>query len=63
MQNKEELDKRIENLEKQIQVIMSMINHLNTTYSLNVLSKIEDVIDKAVNKKINYINNNKTSND
>ena len=40
-----------------------MINHLNTTYSLNVLSKIEDVIDKAVNKKINYINNNKTSND
>ena len=63
MQNKEELDKRIENLEKQIQVIMSMITHLNTTYSLNVLSKIEDVIDKAVNKKINYINNNKTSND
>lgn len=55
MQDKKSIEERIENIEKQIQIIMSMINHINNTNSINVISEIEDVIDKAVDKKINYI--------
>lgn len=55
MEDKKSLEQRIDDLEKQMQVMMSMINHLNKSMSLNTLSKIEDVIDEAVDKKIKYM--------
>ena len=58
-ENKKSITERIDNLEKKISVMMSMINHINEQLSNIVLNKIEFDIDDAVNKKFEYLKNNK----
>jgi ferritin-like metal-binding protein YciE len=53
------LEDRIDELENKINVIMSLVNHINQTMSNNVIQNIQDVIDEAVDKKINYMNKNR----
>lgn len=60
MESENDLKDRIDTLEKKIDVIMSMINKINENMSVNVIEKIEQEIDEAVDKKINHINKNKT---
>ena len=60
MESENDLKDRIDTLEKKIDVIMSMINKINENMSVNVIKKIEQEIDEAVDKKINHINKNKT---
>lgn len=56
----EDINNRIDNIEKKIDFIMSMINKINENMSVNVIDKIEKEIDEAVDKKINHIKKNKT---
>lgn len=60
MENEKEIIDRITSLESKIDFIMSMINKINDNMSINVINEIETEIDEAVDKKINYINKNKT---
>lgn len=63
MSNEQTIENRIEQLETKINVIMSLVSHINQTMSNNVIQNIQDVIDEAVDKKLNYINKTKTSTD
>jgi len=60
MSDEQTIEKRIEQLESKINVIMSLVNHINQTMSNNVIQNIQDVIDEAVNKKLNYIKQTQT---
>lgn len=60
MKDDDEIKERIENLEKKIDFIMTMIQKMNENMSLNVINKIENQINEAVDKKINYMKQNKT---
>jgi hypothetical protein len=55
MNDEQTIENRIEQLETKVNVIMSLVNHINQTMSNNVIQNIQDVIDEAVNKKINYM--------
>lgn len=55
-----DIKKRIDNIEKKIDFMMSMINKINENMSINVIDKIENEINEAVDKKINHITQNKT---
>ena len=54
------LEQRVEELETKLDVVMSLVSHINQTMSNNVIQNIQDVIDEAVDKKLNYINKNRT---
>ena len=54
-----DIKKRIDNIEKKIDFMMSMINKINENMSINVIDKIENEINEAVDKKINHITQNK----
>ena len=55
----EDINNRIDNIEKKIEFIMSMVNKINENMSVNVIEKIEQEIDEAVDKKINHIKKTK----
>jgi hypothetical protein len=55
----QELESRITNIESKIEIIMAMINHINNNMAINVIGQIEEEINQAVDKKINYIQKNK----
>lgn len=57
-QTKKSITERLDELEKKVKIIMSMINHMNTQISNLTLNKIEFEVDEAVNKKLEYIKNN-----
>jgi len=54
-----QLEDKIESLEKRMDIIVSMINHLNNIITSNTIEKIEMDFEEAVNKKIEEINNQK----
>jgi Zn-dependent oligopeptidase len=60
MGDEQTIESRIEQLETKINVIMSLVSHINETMSNNVIQNIQDVIDEAVDKKINYIKQTQT---
>lgn len=60
MNDENEIKERIKNLENKIDFIMTMIQQMNDNMSLNVINKIENEINEAVDKKINYMKQNKT---
>jgi hypothetical protein len=51
------LTERILVLEKRIDVMMSMINHMNNILAENTIQKIEIDFEEAVNKKITLMKN------
>lgn len=55
MKDDHEIKERIENLEKKIAIIMDMINHINHNMTIKVINEIENEINEAVDKKINYM--------
>jgi Zn-dependent oligopeptidase len=61
MNDEQTIENRIEQLETKINVIMSLVNHMNQTMSNNVIQNIQDVIDEAVDKKLNYIKQTETA--
>ena len=49
------IEERLHDIERKIEVIMGMINHINHNMTIKVINEIEDEINEAVDKKINYI--------
>ena len=47
-----ELSEKIEMMNKRIDIMMSMINHLNSIIADNAIQKIEMDFEEAVNRKI-----------
>lgn len=49
------IEERLSAIERKIEVIMDMINHINHSMTIKVINEIENEINEAVDKKINYI--------
>jgi len=47
-----ELSEKIEMMDKRIDIMMSMVNHLNSIITDNAIQKIEIDFEEAVNRKI-----------
>lgn len=47
-----ELSEKIELMNKRIDIMMSMVNHLNSIIADNAIQKIEMDFEEAVNRKI-----------
>ncbi len=47
-----ELSEKIELMDKRIDIMMSMVNHLNSIITDNAIQKIEIDFEEAVNRKI-----------
>lgn len=51
--NTKDITERVENLEKKIDIIMSMLNHINSMLSDKVIDTIEFDIEEAVKNRLN----------
>ena len=51
-----ELSEKIELMDKRIDIMMSMVNHLNSIITDNAIQKIEIDFEEAVNRKIQSMN-------
>lgn len=51
--NIEDITKRVENLEKKIDIIMSMLNHINIMLSDKVIDNIEFDVEEAIKNRLN----------
>lgn len=51
------LTEKINVLEHRIDIMMSMLNHMNNILSENTIQKIEIDFEEAVNKKIEFLKN------
>lgn len=51
--NKKNITERVEDLEKKIDIIMSMLNHMNTMLSDKIIDNIEFDIEEAVKSRLN----------
>jgi hypothetical protein len=56
------LSERMDVLEKRIDIMMSMINHMNNILAENTIQKIEIDFEEAVNKKIEFMKNESNEN-
>lgn len=51
-----ELSEKIQSLESKMDIIMSMVNHINSIIADNVIQKIEMDFEEAVSRKIESMN-------
>lgn len=51
-----ELSEKLELMDKRIDIMMSMVNHLNSIITDNAIQKIEIDFEEAVNRKIQSMN-------
>jgi hypothetical protein len=56
------LSERMDVLEKRIDIMMSMVNHMNNILAENTIQKIEIDFEEAVNKKIEFMKNESNEN-
>ena len=51
--NTKDITERVEDVEKKIDIIMSMLNHINSMLSDKVIDNIEFDIEEAVKNRLN----------